>query len=442
MAYGPHAVARHEGKVVFVRGAGPGEELDAVLREERRSHAFADAAAVLRPSPARRPTHCEYLPHCGGCPWQHLAYPAQLAEKRRIVADHLRRIAGLDCPVPALLPAPHEYGWRRRIKLRVAEQAVGFYRGGSHVLVPVDRCAVGVPTLQRAIPWLRTLVHTLPLPVRRVEILAVAPTEDAVVVVGEVEGPPAASADAACRAWMTAHPEVAGVALQGRGWHRRWGDVAIAFEPEADVHLVAHAPVFTQVNPDMNRLLVALVVDWVQPAPGQRVLDLYAGAGNFTVPLQRRGAAVLAVEQSRQAAADAAANAARAGSVPVQVRTDAAERAVAELARAGATFDAVVLDPPRSGAARCLAPLLHLAPRRLVYVACDPATLARDLAVLRTRYRIDAVQPLDMFPQTYHVETVVRATLSCDTRSPGVSSAWRHESAEPSRRRRTRRRMS
>jgi 23S rRNA (uracil1939-C5)-methyltransferase len=180
----------------------------------------------------------------------------------------------------------------------------------------------------------------------------------------------------------------------------------------------------------------------VDPQPGEQVLDLYAGIGNLSLPLRRRGAAVVAVERDRHAADDAVANGARQVGPPLRVLRDRAERAVEQLAAAGARFDAVVLDPPRSGAAGCLPALLRLAPPRLVYVSCDAATLARDLAVLGTRYRVDTVQPLDMFPHTYHVETVVRATLSCETGTPGVSSARRHESAEPSRRRRTRGRTS
>ena len=126
MAYGPHAVARLDGKVVFVRGAAPDEEVEAVIRDERRSHAFADVIAVVRPSAHRRPAPCEYLPRCGGCPWQHLDYGEQLAEKRRIVADQLRRVGGLDVDVPPVLPSPHELRCRRRIKLRVEAGAVGF----------------------------------------------------------------------------------------------------------------------------------------------------------------------------------------------------------------------------------------------------------------------------------------------------------------------------
>jgi 23S rRNA (uracil-5-)-methyltransferase RumA len=442
MAYGPHAVARHEGKVVFVRGAAPHEVVEAAIGEERRAFAFADAVAVVAPSEHRRTPPCPYLPRCGGCPWQHLTYAAQLAAKQRIVAEQLRRIAGVDVAVAPVIGSPREFGSRRRIKLRVDDRAVGYYAAASHVLVPIEHCLLGEPSVDAAIASANELVRALAVAVRRVELLACDERSARVVLVGEVEGPWNEADDGRCRAWLAAHPAVQGLVLHGRGWNRRWGDTRIDLVPEADLALSVHAPLFTQVSPAMNRVLVETVLRMVDPQPGQSVLDLYAGAGNLSLPLRRRGAVVTAVEQNPHAAADAAANAERHPGPPLRVIAQRAERAVEHLAARGARFDAVVLDPPRSGAAGCIDALLSLAAPRLVYVACDPATLARDLARLRQHYQIDAVQPLDFFPHTYHVETVVRASLACGSQTPGVSSARRRESAQPSRRRRTRGRMS
>jgi 23S rRNA (uracil1939-C5)-methyltransferase len=417
--------------------------VDAAITEERRAFAFAEAVAVVEPSAQRRSPPCEYLPRCGGCPWQHLTYDAQLAAKQRIVAEQLRRIAGLEVDVAPVLPSPHEFGSRRRIKLRVERGAVGFYAGASHVLVPVEHCLLAEPAIDAAIAWAEELVGALAMRIRRVELLARDAGSDGVVVVGEVEGPWQDSDDARCRAWLAAHAAVHGLALHGRGWQRRWGDVRVAFEPEPGLTLSAHAPTFTQVNPAMNLQLVETVLRLVDPQPGQRILDLFAGAGNFSLSLRRRGAQVIAVEQDRQAAADLAANAERLPGPPLRVICARAERALEQIDDERIHFDAVVIDPPRSGAAACLPALSRLQVPRIVYVACDPATLARDLANLRERYTIDTVQPLDLFPHSYHVETVVRARAqSCGTGTPGVSSARRHESAEPRRRRRTRGRTS
>ncbi|MGH7788701.1 MAG: RsmD family RNA methyltransferase, partial [Candidatus Binatia bacterium] len=232
------------------------------------------------------------------------------------------------------------------------------------------------------------------------------------------------------------------LALRGRGWAKTFGDVRVAIEPEPGPALVVAAPAFTQVNPGANRLLVETVVRLADVRPGARVLDLYAGAGNFSFPLRRRGAEVTAIEQDAAAAAAARAHAAGEEGPPFRMLAARAEVAAAQLARQAAAFDLAVLDPPRSGAAACVDALLQLAPARIVYVSCDPSTLARDLKALAAAYRVEVVQPIDMFPHTYHIETVVRATRSCGVVPPGVSSARRHESAEPRRRRRTRGRTS
>jgi 23S rRNA (uracil1939-C5)-methyltransferase len=264
-----------------------------------------------------------------------------------------------------------------------------------------------------------------------------------VVIAGEAEGGWHAADEEACLAWCDAHPAVAGMVLRGRGWSRSWGDpvVSVAVVDDAPP-LRVRAPGFTQVNDGANRLLIEQVLHGVAPRPGLRVLDLYAGAGNLSFPLRRAGALVTAVEQDNAAAADARAQGEREPGTPLRVLAMAAERAVQQLAEAGEQFDAVVLDPPRSGAASCVASLLRIAAPRLVYVSCDPSTLARDLRQLSTAYRVDSAQPIDFFPHTYHVETVVAATLACDPHAPDVAFARRHDSLDTRTRSRRRRRMS
>lgn len=441
MAYGPHAVARADGKVIFVRGAAPHEEVEVAVRETRPRYAFADVVAVRRPSAVRRHPPCPYLPRCGGCPWQHLDYAAQLAAKQRIVTEQLRRLGDLTVPVAAPLPSPREYAYRRRLKLRVANGIVGFHAAASHDLVAVEHCLLAEPHVDAALAWLPGLVAAARTRLRRLEIASRGAGAQ-VVVAGEAEGGWHAADEDTCRAWLAAHPAVAGLVLRGRGWAQCWGDAVVAVAVADAPPLRVRAPGFTQVNDAANRLLVERVVAAVAPRPGMRVLDLFAGAGNLSLPLRRAGALVTAVEQDRTAAADARAQAEDEPGPPLRMLAMAAERAVAELAVAGERFDAVILDPPRSGAAACIEPLLRIAAPRLVYVSCDPSTLARDLRHLRTAYRIDGAQPIDFFPHTYHVETVVTATLACDPPAPDVASARRHGSRASRTRPPRRRRMS
>jgi 23S rRNA (uracil1939-C5)-methyltransferase len=412
MAYGPHAVGHHEGKVIFVRGGAPEEVLDVVLRETRARFAFADAVAVVEPSPARRQPPCPYLPRCGGCPWQHLVYADQLAAKYDVVQQHLRRIGGLDVVPAPIVASPAEWRYRQRLKLRVQQRQVGFYAAASHDLVAVDHCLLAAPRVEAALPAATALVRRLATIVQRLEIVA-GDEAGELVLAAQAEGGWQPRDEDECRAWLDAHAQVRGLVVSGRGWRRAWGDERVTMRPEADLALQVHAGTFTQVNPGANRALVALVVARAGVAADMRVLDLYAGAGNLSLPLARRGAQVPAVEQHRQAADDGIANASRLTPGRCEFIARPARRAVAALHAAGRQFDLVVLDPPRSGAAEVLPALLRLAPARLVYVSCDPTSLARDLAQLTTRYRVTHVQSIDMFPHTYHVETVVAAELAC-----------------------------
>jgi 23S rRNA (uracil1939-C5)-methyltransferase len=413
MAYGPHAVARADGKVVFVRGAAPGEEVDVAVREDHSRFAFADVLQVVRPSPERRATPCPYLPRCGGCPWQHLEYEAQLRAKRTIVDEHLRRIAGLDVAVAPPLAAPREFGYRQRLRLRVEGGQVGFYAGGSHDLVAVEHCLLAEPAVDGAIPIAAELVRALRTRARRIEIVAAGESGGGLVLIAEAEGRWVEADEGVCRAWLARYPAVGGLLLSGRGWRRSWGETKLSMSPTETMRVAVHAGTFTQVNPEVNRLLVRTVLDLASPLAGGRVLDLYAGAGNLSLPLAERGAEVTAVEQSSRAAADATAAAERIGLRGYRVVCERAESAARTLAARGERFDLVVLDPPRSGARGLIEPVLALRPRSIIYVSCDPATLARDLRDLGGRYRVDRVQPIDMFPQTYHVETVARAIAAC-----------------------------
>jgi 23S rRNA (uracil1939-C5)-methyltransferase len=411
MAYGPHAVARQNGKVIFVRGGAPCEEAEVVIREDRGKYAYADLCTVLQPSPLRRQPPCPYLPRCGGCPWQHLAYDAQLGAKYTVVREQIRRIGHLDLDVRPVLPSPLEFGYRQRLKLRVAEGRVGFLAGGTHSLVDIDHCLLAEADVAAAIPTARELIAMLRTGIRRIEIASGADPGPGLVVAGEAEGPFVADDETRCRSWLKAHPSVAGLTISGRRWLRSWGGERFLVQPEFDLSLSVRVGTFTQVNPQANRRLANLVLDLAQAGRGQNILDLYAGAGNFSLPLARRGALVRAVEQNQRAIEDGKENAQRLGLEGCRFEHGNVAQVVAGLGRSGERFTLAILDPPRSGAAEALDALIRLAPERVIYISCDPTTLARDLARLASHYRIGCAHPLDMFPHTYHVETVVDAAL-------------------------------
>jgi len=411
LTYGPHGVGRlASGKTAFVRGTVPGEAVDVTITEDRKTFVYADLAALIQPSQQRRHPPCEYLPACGGCPWQHLTYEAQLHAKEQSVRDALTRIGKLDeSLVQPILPSPLEFGYRNRLNMRVDGHEVGFYRGGTHALVPISHCLLAEAEVDQAISRARELVRRVESRIRRIEVVARGHSPG-VVLHAEVEGELSARDEGRALTFLDSFHDVAGIVLQGYRWRATWGDVMVRVTPADGAAVVLPAGTFSQVNPKANRRLVELVLAFARIDAGDRVLELHAGAGNLTLPLAARAAHVVAVEQDKLATTAAAENTRALSNV--EVRNASAAQALTQSAVRGETFDLVVLDPPRSGAAEAVKGLLEIGARRLVYVSCNPSTLARDLARLARRYRIEAVQPIDMFPHTYHVETVVRTVLT------------------------------
>ena len=406
LAHGPHGIARIDGKVHFVRQTVPGDEVEIEVEEDHRAYAYARVTRLVVAGAARRAAPCVYLPRCGGCPWQHIAYDTQAAAKETTVRELLVRVGGLDASVVRpILRAATEYGYRRRLSLRVEDGQIGFLAAASHDVVPIERCLIAQDRLDGAIPLVRDWLAGLATRVKRVEVVATG-EDDRVALVAQAEGELVASDADASERFLRGAPRLAALVLRGRGFRRVWGDDRVRVPLLDGDEMWLRAGDFSQVSDHGNAELIRCVLDQAAVASTHRVVDLYAGAGNLSLPLARRAAFVAAVERTPSSGAAGRENAHRLGLANLEHVTGTTESALKGWLRRRVRFDSVVLDPPRSGAAEAVPLLLDLAAPRVVYVSCNPATLARDLKSLSRGYRVLSVQPIDLFPQTYHVEAV------------------------------------
>ena len=405
-------VARNAGKVVFVEGALAGELVEARLLESRSKFDLARVTAVLRPAAGRRSPRCPHFGVCGGCATQHADVRTQVAAKQRWLEDNLARIGKVQAG--AILPPIYgqEWGYRHRARLSVRYvegkgALVGFRERRSTHVADLQGCEVLPPGISSLIVPLRNLIGKLSIR-DRVPQIEVAVGETATVLLLRHLLPLADGDQALLREFA----DSTGV----RVWLQPEGpDSAKPFRPathddlfyelpEFGVRIAFQPADFTQVNPAVNRLLVSRAVRLLDPQPGERVADLFCGIGNFTLPLATRGAQVIGFEGSALLVERARQNAAANKLVaPFQV-TDPFKPHLGHYGR----FDKFLLDPPREGAISLVHSLPDDWPRRIVYVSCDPATLARDADVLmhHKSFQLSAAGVVNMFPHTAHVESI------------------------------------
>ncbi len=372
VAHGGHCVARHEGRVVFVRHALPGERVRAVVTDGHYASKFwrADAVEVLEPSADRVVPPCPWAGpgRCGGCAQHHASLPAPRALKTAVVREQLARLAGLEVDVE-VEPVPGDddgLGWRTRVQWAVDDDGrAGLRRHRSHEVVPVDHCRIAHPGVDAAGVTERSWPG-----VASVEV-AVSTTQGATLVLPDGRGP--------------------GALTETVGGH--------------DFRVTGGG--FWQVHPGAARTLLDVVLDGLEPRAGDTALDLYGGVGLFAASLADRvgpTGRVTCIEADRVAVEDARHN--LAGLPQVRVERGRVDHVLRRLHLRAA--DVVVLDPPRSGAGKAVVDLLsRVGARRIGYVACDPAALARDLRWFGERgYRLDSIRAFDLFPMTHHVECV------------------------------------
>src|SRR5512140_962149 len=387
--HGGYTLARPEGmRILFVRWALPGEVVSVRIVGRKREYAFAEAVEVLSASPRRVDPPCEVFGECGGCQLQHADYPYQLEMKREILREAFRRIGKMDV-APETAPPSEPFEYRYRGRFRAEGEEVGFRAERSHRLVPVSRCPLMIDAINAVLPGLRGLG-------RFARVSEVQVASDGIRASASFPGVP-------FRKGMVEHlsGKSGGVLSGARFEDRSWGEERIVLPLDGISYSVSPRSFF-QANWRMNQAMVRRIGEILGESAGARLLDLYAGAGNFALPLAARVREVVAVEGEAQSFKELRGNVRENGLKNVRI-----VRSSVETFRPEGRFDALVLDPPRAGLSeRSLSRVRKVAAGKILYVSCNPSTPARDVRSLADRYDLAALELHDFFPNTHHVEAL------------------------------------
>lgn len=420
-------VARVDGRVVFVHGGVRGERCAVRILKVLKNIAYARVEAILEHSPARREPDCPHYPACGGCDFRHISYEEELEAKRQRVEDALRRVGGVELPVEDVLAAPSVDRYRNKAQFPVSPEGMsGFYRARSHQVIPALDCRLQAPQAGAVAGAVEAYLREFSVPAydegtgkgllrhiyvrtnRRGEALA------CLVVNGEAlphEAELVRRIRAAC-------PDTVGVVLNvntrdtnvvlGDAYRTLWGEDTLVDEL-CGLTFRLSAPAFYQVNRDQAERLYEKAVEFAGLTRRETVLDLYCGAGTITLAMARHAGRVIGAEIVPEAIANARENARRNGMENAEFFCGDAGAIAKKLAEERLRPDVIVVDPPRKGLGEEVAPVIaSMGPERIVYVSCDPGTLARDVARFKgLGYRAVRAAAADLFPRTRHVETVV-----------------------------------
>lgn len=411
-------VGRWQGFTIFVFGALPGEKIRARIYEARKTFARAEILEHQETSSHRVKPPCPLFGRCGGCTLLHLNYEEQLVAKRQKVVDALERIAKIDAEVLPCIASPQPLSYRNKIQLPVSENLrLGLYAAASHELVEIEKCSIHSALGEKALAHIQRLLKTSEAArdLKHVLIKTAVNTQQILVILVTRTNEPL---EALAEEILQSMPEIKGVVqninpaegnvILSSHFQTLAGQGAIEEKLSGLIFKVSPASFF-QVNPAQAEILYAKVVELAALTGEERVLDAYSGVGTLSLVLARHAKEMIGIESVPIAIEDAKENARRNEIHNAHFICGLAEESIAKLQG----VDLAVLNPPRKGCERSfLETLGALKPKKIVYVSCDPATLARDLQILTQKgYTVKTVQPFDMFPQTMHVETVVELII-------------------------------
>lgn len=431
LAYGGEAVGRHEGMVVFALGVAPNETARVRVTRVHRRHIESEPCAILRASPDRVAPRCPHFEQgCGGCSWQHLSYENQLAAKATIVRDSLERLGNLkDPPMRPIVGAPSPWYYRNKMEFAFhPEGLLGLHpRGAWYRILPLETCLLESELAVRIVKAAQAFVArtgiSLYHPRQRegfLRELMIRHSQNASqTMLAVVTSPgPFPIAEEMAKELAALDPGIVSVIHCVRASTETAAPLQEASVLHGQDHITEvvdglrfriGTQTFFQTNTPQAERMVQIVREMCGPLAGALVIDVYCGVGFFSLALAKTAAKVVGVEVVEAAIVAARANAAANGISNTEFYAGDARKVLPEVLATHGAPDVIVLDPPRAGAGgKVMRRIARAAPRRIVYVSCNPTTLARDLTELKPfGYQVTTVQPIDLFPQTYHVETIV-----------------------------------
>jgi len=420
LSYGGNGVGRDGGKVVFVPLTAPGDIVAYRTIEEKKGYIKAELSRLIEPSAKRREPPCPVSGECGGCSWQYLPYQEQLSAKREIFKETMWRLGTVEKDrILEIIAAPSEWHYRNRAQFKASfangRLRIGFYRRKSRAIVEMNSCAIMSPLINETLSLFKKRLLEAPFRERvsRIDISVDDADEGAVAVI-HLDSSLKKNDVIFARKNFSTQDKLRGLFFRS-GKTSALEEVfscdngLLTYSVPAkgkEIDLKFSPGGFTQVNYLQNRRLVELVVDIAGKGRAEKVLDLFCGIGNFSLPLAAISKKVTAVESNKASICDAIRNAKEQGRKNCNFIAGRAENYISE------NYDLAVVDPPREGAASVIKKLVRQKVPRVIYVSCNPATLARDLRLMtRGGYKILSSRPVDLFPQTYHIESVTEIAL-------------------------------
>ena len=423
LTHGGDGLGRINNKVIFVPLTAPGDTVRVEINEVKRDYLRGRIESVLKKADTRVVPPCDYFGRCGGCHWQYLDYACQLDAKKKILRETLSRIGGIERPaLLETIPSSESYHYRHRVKFHVRQDRkikLGFFREKSREIIPIDQCLLLHPRINEMIAPIENIIHEYfsHIYIQNVEI-KINPHEAFAVIGIHLEHETEENYNDFIRALKVEIPDIYGVCMirKAGGSSRRedYGNCHTLFNlprygtfPQETIPLKISEGAFSQVNFVQNQALISRVHEHLAPDKEEVLLDLYCGNGNLSLPFADLYKKVIGVELNKHSIEDIKSTLAGISITNYEVLHMDSTSGLDQLLERGETVDTVILDPPRGGGKDIVERIIRLKPSKIIYVSCNPSTLARDIGFFRNGgYAFKSSQAIDMFPQTYHVESI------------------------------------